>query len=112
ARNNFLKRLSWEEANLLARFDLNGLAGERVTTLTSLAIYLLKLSKIVDGYIFALLDIAHDGIENDFYSVACLFLASVEVWSQRSNELGLVHLIPLFTRKVKRLLNLSINLRI
>jgi hypothetical protein len=43
--------------------------------------------------------------------VCCLFLASVEVWSQRSNELGLVHLIPLFTRKVKRLLNLRINLR-
>jgi hypothetical protein len=43
--------------------------------------------------------------------VCCLFLASVEVWSQRSNELGLVHLIPLFTRKVKRLLNLFVNLR-
>jgi hypothetical protein len=33
------------------------------------------------------------------------------VRSQRSNELGLVHLIPLFTREVKRLLNLLINLR-
>jgi hypothetical protein len=42
----------------------------------------------------------------------CLFLASVEVRSQRSNELGLVHLIiPLFTRKVRRSPNVLINLR-
>jgi hypothetical protein len=43
--------------------------------------------------------------------VSSLFLASVEVRCQRSNELGLVHLIPLFTRKVKRSLNVFLNLR-
>jgi len=41
------------------------------------------------------LNISHDGIENDFDGMCCLFLASVEMWSQRSNELGLVHLNPL-----------------
>jgi len=60
AGNNFLERLSWEEANFLARLDLDRFASERVTSLASFAINFLELSKVVDGYIFALLDVAHD----------------------------------------------------
>ena len=112
AGNYFLESFRWEEANFLARLDHDGLAGEGIASLTSLAIYLLELSKVVDGDIFALVDVARDRVENDLDGMRCLFLASVEVRSQRSNELGLVHLIiPLFTRKVRRSPNVLINLR-
>ena len=56
----------------------------------------------------SLLDIAHDRIKDDFYCVTCFFLASVEVRSQRSNELGLVHLFPLRVKISVRLSHFSI----
>ena len=100
ARDNFLKTLCWEEAWLLTCLDLDGLASERVTTLTCLAIHLLEFTEIIDHHIFALGDCASDCVEDDIYSVSCFFFAVVEVWGQRGNELGLVHENPLiFTRK-------------
>ncbi len=98
ARDNFLEALCWQEAWLLACLDLDCLSSERVATFTGFAINFLKFTKIIDHDIFTLGKVASNRVKNDVYSMRCFFLAVVEVWGQRGNELALFIQFPLYLR--------------
>jgi hypothetical protein len=53
-----------------------------------------ELTEASDADIFAFCHVTGDCIDDDFNRMGSFFLAVVEVWHQRLDELGLIHEFP------------------